>query len=344
MSNTAIGDSALMATTKSGVLNTAIGRYALKSDTSGYDNVAIGDSALQSNISSIYNTAVGVAALLSITNSGNYNTAVGGLALKNATGFGNTATGYSAGSGTANTNYNTYSGYGSGGISGSNNVGIGYFALNAGSGGGNTAVGSSAMGNLSSGGNNVAIGAQAGNNTTSSSNNVYIGVNSGYGIQAGNNTMIGGNPNAALYWRSVNNTVAILTGQDTTRAWFDSIGNGGVGLGIVAANATEPTYPPNSTWYVHGSFATNYVAKTSNYIATAGDHKIEFTSGSTDTLTLPTAVGITGREYIVMNNSGSGVYVKTTSSQTITPSLSLLTILTGTVLRLLSDGANWKQW
>ena len=343
VSNTAIGDSAGYLLTKSGTQDIAIGRFALKVDTSGYNNIGIGTSSLLSNITGHDNVIVGDSSGIAITST--FNIAIGNATLQKLTsGVGNVSVGHNSGTGVSTSSYSTYVGFNSGGISGGNNVGIGYLALNVGSGASNVAVGSSAMGNLTSGGNNVAIGAQAGNNTTSSSNSVYIGVYSGYGIQAGNNTMIGGNPNAVLYWRSVNNSVAILTGQDTTRAWFDSIGNGGVGLGIVAANATEPTYPPNSTWYVHGSFATNYVAKTSNYIATAGDHKIEFTSGSTDTLTLPTAVGITGREYIVMNNSGSGVYVKTTSSQTITPALSLLTILTGTVLRLVSDGANWKQW
>ena len=53
-----------------------------------------------------------------------------------------------------------------------------------------------------------------------------------------------------------------------------------------------------------GSLALPYVTKTANYIATSSDHTIDCTA-NTFTVTLPTAVGITGRIYNI-KNSGTG--------------------------------------
>jgi hypothetical protein len=59
-----------------------------------------------------------------------------------------------------------------------------------------------------------------------------------------------------------------------------------------------------------------YSAKTANYTITTNDHTIDCTA-NTFTVTLPTAVGITGRIFNI-KNSGTGVItVDTTSSQTI---------------------------
>jgi len=96
------------------------------------------------------------------------------------------------------------------------------------------------------------------------------------------------------------------------------------------------TSSPTSTLHNVGSFATAYVAKTANYTATASDYTINFTSG-TDTLTLPTAVGITGRIYTIVN-SGTSVNIKTTSSQTF-----LNVPGTPTTINLLAVGATQVQ-
>ena len=96
------------------------------------------------------------------------------------------------------------------------------------------------------------------------------------------------------------------------------------------------TSSPTSTLHNVGSFATAYVAKTANYTATASDYTINFTSG-TDTLTLPTAVGITGRIYTIVN-SGTSVNIKTTSSQTF-----LNVSGTPTTINLLAVGATQVQ-
>lgn len=66
------------------------------------------------------------------------------------------------------------------------------------------------------------------------------------------------------------------------------------------------TSSPNSTLQVSGSFATGFVTKTANYTATSSDHKIYVDSTSnTVTITLPTAVGCTGREYVIKDWKGT---------------------------------------
>jgi len=100
---------------------------------------------------------------------------------------------------------------------------------------------------------------------------------------------------------------------------------------------------PTSTVHVNGSFATAYVAKTALYTLTDADHTVEVTSG-THTQTLPTAVGITGREYFITNSGAGVVTVATTSSQTFvnvtaTPTTLTLNQFQGVTVK--SNGANW---
>ena len=122
----------------------------------------------------------------------------------------------------------------------------------------------------------------------------------------------------------------------TERMRINSTGNVGIG-----------TSSPTSTLNVSGSFALAYVAKTGTYTATANDYLVDCTSG-TFTVTLPTAVGITGRIYEIVNSGAGTITVATTSSQTFvnvtaTPTtLSLITALAKSV-RVMSNGANWIQ-
>ena len=88
-----------------------------------------------------------------------------------------------------------------------------------------------------------------------------------------------------------------------------------VGDGYFAGNVGIGTTSPNSTLHTNGSFATAYRAITALRTLDGTDYTIEVTA-NTFTVTLPTAVGITGRIYVI-TNSGSGVTtVGTTSSQT----------------------------
>jgi len=119
------------------------------------------------------------------------------------------------------------------------------------------------------------------------------------------------------------------------------------GATFLHAGGTGYTYlggatTPTSTVHVGGSFATAYVAKTADYTATANDNMIKVTTAAV-TITLPTAVGITGREYVIVNASSGNITVATTSSQNIGNYnvATTLTIPSDGSYTLASDNAGW---
>ena len=167
--------------------NTAYGRDALTSNTSGSYNVGIGFSALKLSTSGLFSTAVGYSALSSNL-IGSINTAVGGLALqKNVAGISNTAIGYESlanviGDGAVSGSYNTAIGSFSqdSNVSGQRNVSVGVSALNVNiSGSYNVAIGNNSLGSCI-GSSNLEI--RSGNfpafNITTQSNYISLGSSS----------------------------------------------------------------------------------------------------------------------------------------------------------------------
>ncbi len=103
------------------------------------------------------------------------------------------------------------------------------------------------------------------------------------------------------------------------------------------------TGTPTSTLHTAGSFAGGYIAKTANYTATVSDYTIECTA-NTFQVTLPTAVGINGRIYNIVNSGAGTITVGTTSSQTfvnVTATPTTLTMATIGTTTVQSNGANW---
>ncbi len=64
-------------------------------------------------------------------------------------------------------------------------------------------------------------------------------------------------------------------------------------------------------------------------------------TGGTITLTLPTAVGVTGKEYVIKNSGAGTITVDTTGSQTIDGSTSIEIKKQNLSRRLQSNGFNW---
>jgi hypothetical protein len=170
--------------------NTALGEFALSSNTSGSDNTAVGSNACLANTNGNSNTAVGSFALTSNT-TGQVNTAVGSGALPaNTSGAANSGFGVNA------LNSNTIGG---------SNTALGFQALFTNvSGNSNTGVGANALGNAT-GSNNIAVGRFAGFNITNGTNNIYVGNN-----PAGNesNTIRIGNTQTATFLAGVNGATA----------------------------------------------------------------------------------------------------------------------------------------
>lgn len=86
-------------------------------------------------------------------------------------------------------------------------------------------------------------------------------------------------------------------------------------------------------------------AKTANYTLTGTDAWIKAdASGGSFTLTLPTAVGISGRKYTITrtdNTPANTVTVATTSSQTISGAATMVIQYAFSSLDVVSDNSNW---
>lgn len=89
-----------------------------------------------------------------------------------------------------------------------------------------------------------------------------------------------------------------------------------------------------------GSIVLPYQAASATYAIKTSDYLVDFTSG-TFPATLPTAVGCTGKTY-VLKNSGTGVItIGTTSSQTIDGSTTASLGTQYATITVVSNGANW---
>jgi len=172
LSNTAVGLDTLQSNT-TGYWNTAVGSGASKSNTTGAGNVAVGDSALYFDTSGSEDVAVGFGAL-NINVTGNQNCAVGARALQdNLSGHFNTALGFGALE-VADATGNTAIGWNalSSDTTGANNVALGPTALSTNAtGNSNTAIGQAAL-QYSTGSENTALGEGAAFNTTGDGNTV----------------------------------------------------------------------------------------------------------------------------------------------------------------------------
>ena len=108
----------------------------------------------------------------------------------------------------------------------------------------------------------------------------------------------------------------------------DSTGEVGIG-----------TETPNSTLHTNGSVSYAYVAKTANYVLTASDYQIECTANSF-TITLPTAVGITGRVYSIKNTGTGTITIDGDGTEEIDGETTQ-TILQWENITIISNGAGW---
>jgi hypothetical protein len=126
--NVAIGGNAL--NKNSAANNTAVGYFALSTNTTGSNNSAVGSFSLLDNTTGSFNTAIGYDALANNT-TGSSNTAIGWRALdRNTNGNNNVAIGYEAGDNHDSNNNCTFIGYiaDSNNNNVSNSTAIGYFS------------------------------------------------------------------------------------------------------------------------------------------------------------------------------------------------------------------------
>lgn len=118
---------------------------------------------------------------------------------------------------------------------------------------------------------------------------------------------------------------------------------GGTVRGTVAIGAGGPA-TPTSVLQVVGPIATAVAAKTAAYTLTATDSVVTAdATGGAFTLLLPTAVGITGRQYTIkrLNAGANTVTVDANGAQTIDVALTYVLTVQFQTVRVVSDGANW---
>ena len=92
---------------------------------------------------------------------------------------------------------------------------------------------------------------------------------------------------------------------------------------------------------ITGLVSTSYVAKTANYTITSSDYLVDCTANSF-TVTLLTAVGNTGRSFVVKNSGTGTITIATTSSQTTDGQASgTITLSQYEAIEVISNGVNW---
>jgi hypothetical protein len=160
-----------------GTSNTSFGLYSNQQVNTGIGNTALGKFALKSNTAD-YNTAIGIESLVACS-TGYRNSALGSFALgSNTTGYLNAALGY--GTLQNNTIGNSNSAFGAytlgANLSGIYNVGIGYSSMNSvTTGNSNVGIGTKTLNTITNGSNNTALGNYAGQSLVSGDNNIIIG-------------------------------------------------------------------------------------------------------------------------------------------------------------------------
>jgi len=240
--NAAEGQNALLSLT-SGIANTGVGWFSLKSNTEGNFNTAIGAGTLLLNTGN-RNTATGAGALLN--NNASDNTATGAFALfNNTTGSQNTANGAQALLSNTTGVFNTAIGDQAllSNTDGSNNTATGdkTLLLNT-TGGANTASGTSALLGNTTGSFNTANGAAAlTSNSTGESNTAT-------GFQALLNNTEGSQNTANGYQALFNSTGSFNVALGAIAGFNATTGNGNVYIGqgmVGVAGESNHTYIRN---------------------------------------------------------------------------------------------------
>jgi hypothetical protein len=252
--NTANGKRALSSNT-TGSTNTANGYAALSSNTTGNNNTANGYQALNSNTTGIRNTANGFEALISNT-TGNNNTANGYYSLiSNTTGNNNTANGYYSLISNTTGSYNTAIGPAAlySNTVGTRNIATGYRALFANTTGfDNTANGSRALYSNTTGYQNTANGAYALKRNTTGEWNAANGIDAlYYNTTGGGNTAMGP---FALYSNTTGSNNTAL-GYDTDVSSSNLSNATAIGYGAIVSASNRVRIGNSSVSRIGGTVA-----------------------------------------------------------------------------------------
>ena len=130
-----------------------------------------------------------------------------------------------------------------------------------------------------------------------------------------------------------------ISGGNGSNTGTIQFGGNKIQFNTAGAESVSATFQDSVGLKLNGVIAPSYIAKTANFTATSLTSTIDCTN--TITITLPTAVGQTGRIHII-KNSGTGVItIATTSSQTIDGAATQSLATQWSKITVQSTGANW---
>jgi hypothetical protein len=284
--NTALGASALAGNNSGQGANTAIGNYALKSNTTGYNNTGVGYNALQALTTAADNTALGAYALRA-GSSGYFNTSIGSKSMFSVT-------------------------------SGANNTAVGVNALyGITTAGNNTAMGFLSLNNLTTGDKNIALGYKSGSGVTSGISNIMIGANSGsFSMTTGSyNTIIGtditGLPS------SLSNNIILADGGGNIRAQHNgttgwTLGNivSGTWSGTTIGSNVGGAGSVNGLMKANGSGVVSEAVAGTDYQAPLTATQVGVLSNTSGTNTGDQTITLTGD----VTGTGTGTFTSTLSN------------------------------
>ncbi|MES2621035.1 MAG: hypothetical protein V4615_09290, partial [Bacteroidota bacterium] len=101
------------------------------------------------------------------------------------------------------------------------------------------------------------------------------------------------------------------------------------------------TSSPTSRLHNAGSFALPVRSTTATATLAATDYCLIFTGSSlSQTINIPSAIGITGRVYSIVNHSTVTVNISTVRTGSVS---TISTLAAGVALQIISDGTSWRQ-
>ena len=130
-----------------------------------------------------------------------------------------------------------------------------------------------------------------------------------------------------------------IAGGNGSTTSFIQFGNSRLKVITSGTEAISALFLDGAGLSLNGVICTGYTAKSANFTATSLTSTIDCTN--TITITLPTAVGNSGRFHTI-KNSGTGVItIATTSSQTIDGAATQSLLTQWSKITVQSTGANW---
>ncbi|MEI7532852.1 MAG: hypothetical protein WCK57_00650 [Verrucomicrobiae bacterium] len=97
----------------------------------------------------------------------------------------------------------------------------------------------------------------------------------------------------------------------------------------------------DSSWVSYPTFPQNRLVTVSATYAVLIRDVVVIATANSFTITLPTAVGVTGKQYTIINSGTGTITLATTSAQTISGDASE-SIFTNESFTVVSDGTNWQ--